>query len=107
MCQLLLIFVLRKVAPKYNVLIYYYRKVKLNDHLNAIMTRFILEGFVELFLSSLINMELLSQIDLLSTQFGDLLNFGISMVYFIYSVSLPLAIALVLNEKIDFLETRG
>lgn len=71
------------------------------------MTRFILEGFVELFLSSLINMELLSQIDLLSTQFGDLLNFGISMVYFIYSVSLPLAIALVLNEKIDFLETRG
>ena len=65
--QLVLIFVLRKIAPKYNVLIHYYRKIKLNQHLNAVMVRFMLEGFVELLLSSLINMELLSKIDLLTS----------------------------------------
>ena len=60
MVQLLVIAILRQIAPRHNFLIFWYRKIKLDSHIYAILIRFVLEGFVELFLGALLNMELLS-----------------------------------------------
>lgn len=103
---MILIAILRRLAPKFNFLINFYRKIKLTQHLNAILTRFILEGFVELFLSSLINLELIAQVDLIYLNTGDMINFLLSIAYFLYIVFLPLIISSVISTKIGFMEAK-
>lgn len=103
---MIIIAILRRIAPKFNILIHFYRKLKLKQHLNSIIIRFILEGFVEVFLSCLINMELMSQVDLIFLNPGDTINFMLSMLYFIYALFLPLILSSVINTKITLLESQ-
>ena len=106
MVQLLLILILKFLAPGRNRLIYWYRKLKLESHLYAIMIRFVLEGFVELFLGAMLNMELISTIDLIFLNIGDAISFTLSMSYFLFILILPLLIVIKLSQKIEILENK-
>ena len=94
------------MAPKYNALIYWYRKFSLKAHIYSIVIRFVLEGFVELFLGSLVNLELMSTIDLLFLNIGDGICFLLSMCYFSFIMCLPMIIVTVIALKINFLENK-
>lgn len=104
--QLITIAILRRVAPRYNSLIYWYRKLSLKQHIYSIVIRFVLEGFVELFLGSLVNLELMSTIDLIFLNIGDGICTIISFCYFSFIMCLPLIIVTVIAKKIDFLENK-
>ena len=65
-----------------------------------------MEGFVEVFLSCLINMELMPQIDLIFLNPGDTINFMLSILYFVYVLFLPLTIVSVISTKIELLENK-
>ena len=67
---------------------------------------FVIEGFVELFLSSLLNLELISQVDLIFLNTGDTINFVLSMEFFMHIICLPLIISSVIATKIEFMEAK-
>jgi hypothetical protein len=61
--------------------------------------RFIFEGFIELFLCSLLSWDLISKIDLIYTNPSDAIGFTISFIFLIMIITLPLLVITVLGKK--------
>jgi len=104
--QLILVALLRYIAPRRQSCIKYYRRFKHADHPNAIFARFILEGYIEFLLCGLITVENLRSSDLIIKSFSDSVDVLIGFMFFMSSALMPAAIAYILHRRINFLEQK-
>ena len=110
---IVLLFIIQKIAmvfvkilaKRYATMTFYYRKWKAQIDIRQVISRFIIEGYIELFLCSLLCLELSTKIDVIYTNFSDGLSFTLSTVFLILILMLPIVIVHVIGKKIDYLET--
>jgi len=55
----------RQCALRFWFFTYFYRKFRVNEDLNALMMRFVMQGYTELLISSLITIQLASKLDVI------------------------------------------
>ena len=96
--------VLKQLAMRDDNWVEAYRKMQGSSVYQAVAARFILEGFVELFLCSLLNIQTAGKIDVILTNFSDLMSFIMSTFFFFAIMFMPLIIQNVIAKKIDLLE---
>lgn len=73
-----------------------YEKVKLSEHIYQLLIRFLLEGYIDLFLGSLLSIELTSKVDIIFTNFSDGLSYLTSLFFFCGIMLMPLLIVSVI-----------
>jgi hypothetical protein len=81
-----------------------YRYFSRNKVLIAIAIRFLLEGFIELFVSSLISSEMTSRVDLIFTNAPDIFAYVLSILFLVMILSLPILSVWIVKCKQKFLE---
>ena len=64
----------------------------MNENLNAVLMKLVMNAYVEMMISSLITLQLISQCDVIYTEFSDAFGFTFAIVFFVYISVLPLFI---------------
>jgi hypothetical protein len=70
----------------------FYMKYRINENLNAVLMRFVLQGYVAMILASMITISLISEIDIIFTSKNDTFCFLLGSFFMAYIVVLPLFI---------------
>jgi hypothetical protein len=81
----------------------YYRTKPGTTAINLFI-RLLMQGYVELFIASMLSIDLTSKIDLIFTNFTDAFSYLCGLFFFISLSSLPIVIGRAMNKKIDMLE---
>jgi hypothetical protein len=68
------------------------------------MIRFLLEGYIDLFLSSLVGLEMITKIDLIVLNFYDCFAMLLTLFFYIMTIGLPILACYVITKKIRTLE---
>jgi hypothetical protein len=71
-----------------------------------IVGRFLLEGYIDLFACSLLNSELVLKLDIIFTNFSDVVAFVFAFVIFVMVVYLPIKIVKVVEKKTAIMDAK-
>jgi len=85
----------------------FYKKYRMNEKLHSFMMVFAMQSYVELLISSLITIQLTSKIDIISTNFNDLLLYCMSLCFGFYVFLLPGFIQNRLKTKFMFIDAEN
>ena len=70
----------------------FYQKYRMNENLNEVLMKLVMNAYVEMMMSSLITLELITKCDIIYTSFNDAFGFTFAVIFFIYISILPLFI---------------
>ena len=99
-----MISVLRKLAHGHIKYIKIYRNLSKDKIISAIMIRFLIEGYIDLFISALISIEMFCRLDIIMTNFSDIFAFISGFLFFLMLLSLPLLASWAITTKQKFME---
>jgi hypothetical protein len=81
-----------------------YHYTKPGSTATAWFLRLCMQGYVELLIAAMLNMELTSKIDLIFTNFSDAFCYLCGLFFFLALTILPIVTGRAINQKIDMLE---
>ena len=81
--------IMRYLAYNY-YFVRFYQKYRMNENLNALLMRLVLQGYVEMLISSMITMSLISKLDVILTHGNDAFCFLFGAFFCAYILILPL-----------------
>jgi hypothetical protein len=81
--------IMRQFALNY-YFVGFYRKYRMNENLNVLLMRLVLQGYVEMSISSLVTMQLISKLDVIVTSKNDTFCFFLGAFFWIYILILPI-----------------
>ena len=70
----------------------FYQKYRMNENLNEVLMKLVMNAYVEMMMSSLITLQLITKCDIIYTEFSDAFGFTFAVVFFVYISILPLFI---------------
>lgn len=77
------------------------RRIQHKKYLREIIIRFLIEGYLDFLVSSIISFELLGKIDDIFGNFSDAFSFSISCAFLFILIALPIYLISVMSRKVS------
>ena len=95
--------IFRRFAENY-FYVKFYKKWRMNENLHANLIVFVMQGYPDLLVSTLVSLKMTSRLDIILTSFNDSVAFFMSGFFGFYVFTLPLFLQSKLNRKFVFLD---